>query len=130
MIEMIIVVTIIALIAAVASATWFKQLDNAKVKLTRVQIHEFRTALGQYRLSTGTFPTTEQGLKALRVAPQGVAYWDGPYLPVEIPLDGWKHAYLYRFPGEHGDEPDITSYGADGQPGGDGINADIVSWKN
>jgi general secretion pathway protein G len=59
-----------------------------------------------------------------------VENWQGPYLQKEIENDPWQHPYVYRFPGEHGDEPDIVSYGADGQPGGDGINADIVSWKN
>ena len=72
----------------------------------------------------------EQGLEALRTKPANVNQWDGPYLKKEIPLDPWGHPYLYRFPGEHGDEPDLISYGADGQAGGDGMNADIVSWKN
>jgi general secretion pathway protein G len=76
------------------------------------------------------FPTTEQGLQALRARPDGLAQWDGPYLPQEIPLDPWARAYLYKYPGEHGDEPDIISLGTDGQPEGEGINADIVSWKN
>ena len=56
--------------------------------------------------------------------------WNGPYMDKEIPKDPWNHDYIYRFPGEHGDGPDITSLGQDGQPGGDGFAADIVSWKN
>jgi general secretion pathway protein G len=87
------------------------------------------TALGAYKLDTGVFPTTEQGLQALRTAPASVPQWQGPYLPEEIPADPWRTPYLYKYPGEHGDEPDVISYGADRQPGGDGINADIVSWK-
>jgi general secretion pathway protein G len=70
------------------------------------------------------------GLEALRTRPANVNQWDGPYLRKEIPLDPWKHPYIYKFPGEHGDEPDIICYGADGQAGGEGVNADIVSWKN
>ena len=62
--------------------------------------------------------------------PADAAEWNGPYMPQEIPKDPWGHDWLYKFPGDHGDEPDIISYGADGQPGGDGINADIVSWKS
>jgi general secretion pathway protein G len=75
------------------------------------------------------FPTTEQGLEALRTKPANFNQWEGPYLKKEIPKDPWGHDYLYKYPGEHGDEPDIISYGLDGQPGGDGLNADVVSWK-
>jgi general secretion pathway protein G len=89
------------------------------------------TALGTYKLDTGTFPTTEQGLQALRVKPADVNQWNGPYMPKDIPKDAWARDFIYRFPGEHQvDEPEIVSLGADGQPGGEGINADIVSWKN
>jgi general secretion pathway protein G len=88
------------------------------------------TALGSFKLDTGIFPSTEEGLQALRTPPPNLAQWQGPYLPQEIPVDPWGHPYLYKFPGEHGDEPDLVCYGADGQPGGDGINADIVSWKS
>ncbi len=130
LIEMMVVVMIIALFAAIVGPKLYNKLDWAKVEAARVQIRSLDGALGQYRLAIGTFPTTEQGLQALRTAPQGVTGWEGPYLKLDIPLDPWKHPYVYKFPGEHGDEPDITSYGADGQPGGDGINADIVSWKN
>ena len=130
LIEMLVVVTIIALFAALVGPSLFKQSDKARVTAARVQINNFRGALGQYKLDTGTFPTTEQGLAALRVKPENVNQWQGPYLGQEIPVDPWGRAYLYKFPGEHGDEPDLISYGADGQAGGDGINADIVSWKS
>ena len=83
------------------------------------------------KLDTGIFPTTEQGLQALRVRPADVPQWNGPYLPQDIPKDPWGTDYAYRFPGEHvPDEPEIISYGADRQPGGEGIYADIVSWKS
>jgi general secretion pathway protein G len=108
----------------------FKQSDRAKVTAARAQINSFMTALGSYKLDTGVFPSTEEGLQALRLAPANISQWQGPYLPQEIPVDPWGHPYLYKFPGEHGDEPDLVCYGADGQPGGDGINADIVSWKS
>jgi general secretion pathway protein G len=88
------------------------------------------TALGAYKLDTGLFPPTDLGLNALRVKPQNLNQWQGPYLPQEIPMDPWARPYLYRYPSEQGDEPEIMSYGADGQPGGEGNNADIVSWKN
>ncbi len=130
LIEMLVVVTIIALFAALVAPRMFKQSDRAKVTAARAQINSFMTALGSYKLDTGVFPSTEEGLQALRLAPANISQWQGPYLPQEIPVDPWGHPYLYKFPGEHGDEPDLICYGADGQPGGDGINADIVSWKS
>ncbi len=129
LIEMLVVVVIIGLFVALVGPQIFGQADKAKITATKAQLQQFMTALGTYKLEVGTFPTTEQGLQALRVKPEGVNAWAGPYLQKEIPKDPWTHDYVYRFPGEHGDEPDIISYGADGQPGGDGINADIVSWK-
>jgi len=130
LIEMLVVVTIIALFAAVVGPKLLKHTDTARVTAARVQINGFMTALAAYKMDTGTFPATEMGLQALRDRPQSVSAWNGPYLQGDIPLDPWGHPYLYRFPGDHGDEPDIICYGADGQPGGEGINADIVTWRN
>lgn len=130
LIEMLVVVTIIALFAAVVAPRMLKKGDAARVTAARAQINSFMTALGTYKLDTGLFPTNEQALQALRQKPQGVNQWQGPYLPQDIPVDPWGRAYIYKFPGEHGDEPDLISYGADGVAGGEGINADIVSWKS
>jgi len=115
LIEMLVVVTIIALFAAIVGP--------------KEQISAFQLALGQYKLDTGNYPTTEQGLAALRAQPQGVEQWHGPYLTRDLGNDPWAHPYVYKFPGDHGDEPDIVSLGADGAPGGEGLNADVVSWK-
>ena len=130
LIEMMVVVTIIALFSALVLPKMFRRADAARQTAARAQINGFMTALGAYKLDTSTFPTTEQGLGALRVAPAGVPLWKGPYLPQEVPLDPWGRPYAYKYPGEHGDEPDIVSLGADGTPGGEEINADILSWKN
>jgi general secretion pathway protein G len=130
LIEMLVVVTIIALFATLTVPSVVARLEKSKTVAARVQIVNFEQALTHYKLDTGAFPTTEQGLEALRTRPVNVANWDGPYLVKEIPLDPWGHRYVYKFPGEHGNQPDIISYGADGQPGGEGPNADIVSWKN
>jgi general secretion pathway protein G len=130
LIELLVVVTIIALFAALVGPRLFRQVGRSRVTAAKAQIGAFQTALGVYKLDTGKFPATEQGLQALRVKPDGVERWDGPYLPQEIPLDPWQHAYAYKFPGEHGDEPDIVSGGADGRPGGEGEDADIVSWSS
>jgi len=129
LIEMMVVVTIIALFSALVLPKLFRRADAARVTAAHAQINGFLTALGAYRLDTSTYPTTEQGLQALRVAPAGVTLWKGPYLPKEVPNDPWSRPYIYTYPGEHGDEPDIVSLGADGAPGGQDINADITSWK-
>ena len=130
LIEMLVVVTIIALFAALVGPRLFSNVDKAKRTQVRAQINSFMTALGSYKLDTGNFPTTEMGMNALRVKPENVNQWAGPYLPQEIPNDPWGRAYIYKYPGEHGDEPDIYSFGGDGLPGGEGTNADIVSWNN
>ncbi len=129
LIEMLVVLTIIALFAALVAPKLLSKSDAARVTAARAQINAFMTALGAYKLDTGTYPTTEMGLQALRMRPQNVPQWQGPYLPQEIPVDPWGRPYNYRYPGEQGDEPEIVCLGADGQPGGEGINADIVSWK-
>jgi|SRR5579862_1128950 len=130
LIEMLVVVTIIGLIASMVALNVFHQAANAKHKLASAEISTFMNALNLYKLDTGTFPTTEQGLNALRVKPEGVPNWSGPYLQKDVPLDAWQKPYLYKYPGDHGDEPDVFSLGNDGQPGGEGENADIVSWSN
>ena len=130
LIEMLVVLMIIGLFAALVAPRLFRKTDAARVTAARAQINSFMTALGAYKLDTGTFPLTEQGLQALRTRPSTATQWDGPYLPQEIPVDPWGRPYAYRYPGEHGDEPDVISYGQDGQPGGDGFNADVVSWKS
>ncbi len=129
LIELLVVVTIIALFAALVGPRLFRQVGRSRTTAARAQIESFQTALGIYKLDTGRFPSTEQGLRALRVQPEGVERWDGPYLPQDAPLDPWGHAYLYKYPSEHGDEPDIATYGADGQPGGEGEDIDVVSWS-
>jgi general secretion pathway protein G len=129
LIEMLVVVTIIGLFVALVGPKLWSNVDKSKITAARAQIQNFNAALGLYKLDNGSFPNTEQGLAALRVKPADATQWNGPYMPVDVPKDPWGHDYVYKFPGEHGDEPDIISYGADGQPGGDGINADIVSWK-
>ncbi|HTP87902.1 MAG TPA: type II secretion system major pseudopilin GspG [Candidatus Acidoferrales bacterium] len=131
LIEMLVVVTIIGLFVALVGPGLWKKVDDAKVTQARAQIDSFQTALGAYKLDTGGFPTTEQGLMALRIKPADVLQWNGPYIPKDIPKDPWGMDYIYRFPGEHQpDEPEIVSLGADRQPGGEGVNADILSWKN
>ena len=118
---------IIGLLAGIVAPQYFAQVGKSNTKVARAQIESFGQALDQYRLDVGRYPTTEQGLLALRLAPQQEARWQGPYLRRDVPNDPWGRAYQYRQPGQHGDY-DLTSLGADGQPGGNGEAADVTSW--
>lgn len=124
---------IISLFASFVIPSLFGHVDRDRVIAARVQITGFLTGLGAYKLDTGSYPSASEGLDALRFKPASAnaKNWRGPYLPKEVPLDPWGHPYVYTFPGPvHPDEPGITSLGADGQPGGEGSNSDIVSWKD
>jgi general secretion pathway protein G len=129
LIEILIVMVIIGLLAALVGPRMFGKVGKSKQKAAKAQISLLETALDTYRLDVGKYPTTEMGLNALRIKPNDVAKWDGPYLPKEIPLDPWGKAYDYRSPGEHGDY-DIIAYGLDGSPGGTGEDMDVTSWEN
>lgn len=128
LIELLIVMVILGLLAALVAPKMFGKVGQSKQGAARTQISLFETALDTYRLDTGQYPTTAQGLNALRVRPDGVEKWDGPYLPRAVPLDPWGHPYIYECPGQHGDY-DITSLGADGVPGGKGEDADVTNWN-
>ena len=127
---MLVVVVIIGLFVALVAPNMFKRADMAKVTAAKTEIEYLMSALGTYKLDTGQYPSTEQGLQALRVKPADATIWNGPYLDKELPKDPWGTEYVYRFPGEHGDAPDLISLGRDKQPGGEGLDGDIVSWKN
>jgi general secretion pathway protein G len=127
LLELLVVMVIIGLLAGIVAPQYFAQIGKSNAKVARAQIESFGQALDQYRLDVGQYPTSEQGLLALRTAPQQVARWQGPYLKRDIPDDPWGRAYVYKRPGQHG-EYDLVSLGADGQPGGEGEAADVVSW--
>ena len=129
LIEIMVVVIIIGLLAALVGPRLFGKVSSAKQKAAKAQIELFGTALDTFRLDVGRYPTTQEGLKALREQPSGVEGWQGPYLPKEIPLDPWGRPYVFKSPGEHGDY-DLISYGRDGVQGGEGEDEDIVSWKD
>jgi general secretion pathway protein G len=129
LIEIMVVVIIIGLLAALVGPRLFGKVSSAKQKAAKAQIELFGTALDIFRIDVGRYPTKEEGLKALREQPSGVEEWQGPYLPKEIPLDPWGRPYIYKSPGEHGDY-DLISYGRDGVQGGEGEDEDIVSWKD
>ncbi|HKK06824.1 MAG TPA: type II secretion system major pseudopilin GspG [Gammaproteobacteria bacterium] len=127
--ELLVVLVIIGLLAALVGPTLYHRIKPAKQAAARAQIQNFMTALDNYFVDVGSYPTTQQGLQALRTKPEGVTGWQGPYLKKEVPSDPWEHPYIYRAPGRNGGY-EIISYGADGREGGDGENADINSWES
>jgi general secretion pathway protein G len=127
LLELLVVMVIIGLLAAYVGPKYFAQIGKSEVKTAKAQIVALEKALDQYRLDTGHYPTTEQGLSALVTKPANEQKWDGPYLTKAVPTDPWGNAYVYKSPGDHGDL-DILSYGRDGRPGGDGEDADITNW--
>ncbi|MFW6388967.1 MAG: type II secretion system major pseudopilin GspG [Desulfohalobiaceae bacterium] len=127
LIELLIVMIILGLLASLVGPRLFSHVDESRVKTAKSQIELLGTALDSFRLDVGRYPTTEEGLQALRKEPSDVSNWNGPYLSKEIPEDPWGNEYQYKSPGEHGDY-DLWSYGADGQSGGEGDNAEVTSW--
>ncbi|HEU6453723.1 MAG TPA: type II secretion system major pseudopilin GspG [Gemmatimonadaceae bacterium] len=133
LIELLVVIVVIAVLAGLVAPSVFQHVGAAKDATTRSQLEMFGAALDAYRLDNGRYPTTEQGLVALWIAPTAeprASNWRGPYLRKDVPLDPWQHPYLYRSPAEESRGGyDLLSYGADGKPGGEGEAADITSWK-
>jgi general secretion pathway protein G len=128
LIELLVVMVIIGLLAALVLPNYMNRERVARSQAARTQIELLSTALDTFRLDVGRYPTTDEGLEALRRKPSNADRWDGPYLKKEVPLDPWNKPYLYKSPGEHGGF-DLYSYGADGAPGGDSDNRDISSWE-
>ncbi len=127
LIELLVVMVIIGLLAALVGPRVFSKLGKSKQGAAKTQIELLGQALDQFRLDTGRYPTTSEGLEALQADP-GIDDWDGPYLKKAVPLDPWKKPYRYESPGTHGDY-DMVSYGADGAEGGEGEKRDVLSWE-
>jgi general secretion pathway protein G len=128
LLELLVVLVIIGLLVGYVAPRYFAQVGKSEVKVARAQIKALEDALDQYRLDVGHYPATQQGLAALNEQPAGETRWQGPYLRKNLPNDPWGHPYQFRAPGEHG-EYDLWSFGRDGQAGGNGEDADIVSWQ-
>jgi general secretion pathway protein G len=128
LIELLVVVIILGLLAALVGPRFFGRVGQSKQAAARVQIELLGSALDQFKLDTGRYPTTQEGLQALQGNPGNLTGWEGPYLKKDIPRDPWGNAYSYKSPGDHG-EYDLSSHGSDGTPGGDGEAIDIVSWS-
>jgi general secretion pathway protein G len=127
LLELLVVMVIIGLLAGYVGPKLFGQIGKSQIKVTRAQIDGLAKALDQYRIDTGHYPNSEQGLASLTQQPAGEPKWSGPYMAKGVPKDPWGTDYRYVAPGEHGDY-DLMSYGRDGQPGGTGEDADVTNW--
>ncbi len=127
LLELLVVMVIIGLLAGYVGPRYFEQIGKSETKTARAQINALGKALDQYRIDTGSYPSTEQGLAALNTQPADVSKWEGPYLKKSVPNDPWDKAYNYRSPGENGDY-DLFSLGKDGQTGGEKESQDVTSW--
>lgn len=127
LVELIVVMVILGMLAALVAPKFFGKIGKGKQSAVKTQIELLGQALDTFRLDTGRYPTTGEGLEALLTDP-GVNNWDGPYLKKAVPNDPWSRPYHYESPGNHGDY-DLYSFGADGSPGGEGESKDINSWE-
>ncbi len=127
LVELIVVMVILGMLAALVAPKFFGKIGKGKQSAVKTQIELLGQALDTFRLDTGRYPTTGEGLGALLTDP-GVNNWDGPYLKKAVPNDPWSRPYHYESPGNHGDY-DLYSFGADGSPGGEGESKDINSWE-
>ncbi|MGQ9844423.1 MAG: type II secretion system major pseudopilin GspG [Spirochaetota bacterium] len=134
LIELLIVITIIAILSIVVVPRFMDIPQKAKIEAAHQQIAAFSMALEHYYLDNGHYPTTEQGLQALiekpTTDPIPQNYNPRGYMDKKkIPHDPWGNPYVYNCPGQHGNDYEIVSYGADGKEGGDNFDADITSWQ-
>jgi general secretion pathway protein G len=127
LIELLVVILILAILAALIVPRVVGRTGDAKRAKAASDIATLSSLLSQYRLDTDAFPTTEDGLYALRVQPADAQNWRGPYTSKDIPPDPWGNEYVYESPGPNGEDFLIISYGSDGAPGGEGEAADITS---
>ncbi len=128
LVELLVVLVILGLIAAIATPQVIKYLGRANTDAARIQIERLGGVLDLYRLELGDYPSEDAGLEALVERPPGAERWNGPYVKKAQSLkDPWGNPYIYRYPGEHGTY-DLYSLGKDGQEGGEGENQDLTSW--
>lgn len=129
LLELLVVLVILGLLAAVAGPQVMKHVGGAKSSTAKLQIDEFGAALDMYKLEVGRYPNSQEGLQALSEAPSGATNWNGPYLKKKtVPKDPWGNDYHFASPGQHG-AFDIYSYGADNREGGEGEDKDVVNWQ-
>ncbi len=129
LLELLVVLAILGLLVAFVAPAALRQLGSAKHKVAEQSITRIVGILDLYRLDVGSYPNTEQGLAALATRPDGVTGWNGPYVKDSGELrDPWSRPYIYRSPSQRPNENfDLMSLGADGKPGGEGEDADIIN---
>lgn len=132
LIEILVVIVVLAVLASLVAPNVFQHVSASKETAVKTQIEMLSAALDAYRLDNGVYPSTTQGLDALRLMPQGAPIprnWRGPYLRKLVPNDPWSHPYIYTSPGVRNPQSfDLQSYGADGLQGGTGDDQDITNW--
>lgn len=129
LLELLVVLVILGFLASLVGPQVLKQIGGSKTKAAILQIEEFSTALDLYHLDSGRYPSTADGLKALIEKPASARIWNGPYLKKKVIRDDpWGNPYLYASPGEYSDF-DLFSLGRDGREGGEGEDADVLSWE-
>ncbi len=128
LIELLVVLVILGLLASLAGPKVINYLGGAKSDSAKLQIEEFGASLDLFKLETGRYPSSQEGLQALVQPPSGLAGWNGPYLKKKVvPKDPWGNEYRYVSPGQHG-AYDLSSLGADNREGGESENKDVSSW--
>lgn len=125
LIELLVVILILAILAALIVPRIVNRQDDAKVAAAKSDIRTLSNELNKFKLDTGRFPTTEEGLQALRTQPNDADGWKGPYLEKDVPLDPWQNDYVYEFPGPDNADFLIESFGSDRAAGGEGTAADV-----
>lgn len=129
LIELLVVLVILGLLAGVAGPRIINYLGKARSDTAKLQIEEFGGSLDLFKLETGRYPTSQEGLQALVQQPPGLAGWNGPYLKKKtLPKDPWNNDYRYASPGQHGPY-DISSLGADNKEGGESEDKDVNGWE-
>ncbi|HEX7119599.1 MAG TPA: type II secretion system major pseudopilin GspG [Longimicrobiales bacterium] len=133
LIEMLVVIVVLGVLATLVAPNVFQHVGSSKQAVARSQLELLGAALDAYRLDNDRYPTTAQGLEALRREPLSEprpTRWNGPYLRKSVPLDPWDRPYLYRSPGERNPWGfDLASFGRDGVEGGEGEDADVTNWE-
>jgi general secretion pathway protein G len=129
LVELLVVLIILGLVASIAGPNVMKYLGTSKTKTARLQLKEIESSLELFFLDTGAYPSTSTGLKALIKNDESLVGWNGPYFKkAVVPDDPWGNPYKYSVPGDHG-AFDLSSLGADNQPGGEGDDKDINNWE-
>jgi general secretion pathway protein G len=133
LIEVLVVIVVITVLATLVAPNVFRHVGSAKEATAKTQLEMLSSAVDAYRLDNDEYPTTEQGLAALRARPEAAPQprsWRGPYLRRDVPLDPWGRPYVYRMPGTANPEGyDLLTLGRDGREGGEGEDADVLGWK-